>query len=94
MAGALIVAIPGFWWVKKMPAPLADDAFHIPEKPSADTRLVVGSAIFGMGWAIVGLCPGPAFAGLALLQPESFMYVAAMLIGMLIAAKTSHLFFK
>lgn len=87
MAGALCVAIPGFWRTKKMSQPVIGDQFHLPTRSDIDTRLVLGSATFGIGWAIVGLCPGPAFAGLALLHPESWTYIAAMIAGMVLASR-------
>lgn len=83
MAGALAVAVPGYWLVTRKDRPAASETFHIPADKEADTKLVIGAAIFGTGWAIVGLCPGSAFAGLALMKPESWIYVGAMSAGLL-----------
>ncbi|NQV44223.1 MAG: YeeE/YedE family protein [Rhodospirillales bacterium] len=83
MAGALSISIPGYWWIKSsMTGPVTGGIFHIPARSDITMRLIVGSAIFGAGWAIIGLCPGPAFAGLGLLLPESWIYMAAMVAGM------------
>lgn len=82
MTGALAVAVPGYWLVAKKDGPVASDMFHVPTRNDIDTKLVIGSAIFGCGWAIAGLCPGPAFAGLALMKSESLIYVAAMAAGL------------
>jgi len=69
MAGALTVSIPGFWRAKKMPHPVTGSEFHFPTRFEIDRQLIFGSAIFGTGWGIIGLCPGPAFAGLGRLFP-------------------------
>lgn len=87
MAGALTVTIPGFWLTKRMSHPMTESEFHLPTRAEVDRRLVLGSAIFGAGWGIIGLCPGPAFAGLALLRPESWIFFAAMIAGMILATK-------
>ncbi len=87
MAGALAVAIPGFWYAGAMSRPVFEDKFHTPTHTRIDARLITGSALFGAGWGIIGLCPGPAFAGLALLRIESWIYMAAMIAGMLLAAR-------
>lgn len=87
MAGALAVAVPGFWRIGVMSKPVIGDKFHTPTHTTIDARLVIGSALFGAGWGIIGLCPGPAFAGLALLRPESWIYMAAMIAGMVLAAR-------
>ena len=92
MAGALALSIPGYRWVKsRMSGPMAGDAFHLPTRADIDMPLVLGSISFGTGWAIIGLCPGPAFAGLALLLPESWIYMAAMVVGMLIGLGVNRL---
>jgi len=65
--------------------------FHFPTRSDISTSLVVGSVIFGAGWAIIGLCPGPAFAGLALLLPESWIYMAAMIGGMFLGVVVNRL---
>ncbi len=84
MAGALVVTIPGYYLVTKRPAPLLSEVFHIPTRSEIDPQLVIGSAIFGTGWAIVGICPGPAFTGLALFKPESLIFFAAMAGGLML----------
>lgn len=82
LAGAVIVSAAGLALVRRMPRPLLDDRFHLPETRVIDRRLVVGSAIFGVGWGMVGLCPGPALASLSLGLPATVLFVAAMLAGM------------
>ncbi len=63
--------------------------FKLPDL-SADPmngRMVIGSAIFGIGWGLGGFCPGPAFANLAILRTESLVFVPVMLIGMMLAQR-------
>jgi len=91
MAGALSISIPGFWWVGKKSHPLVDGVFHIPTRKDIDTRLVVGAIIFGIGWALVGLCPGPAFTGLGLLEPESWIYAGSMCVGLVAGTRVNRL---
>ena len=86
MAGALAVAIPGYRLVFGRSAPLLDSQFHFPTLTAIDGRLVGGAALFGIGWGIGGICPGPGLAALASLRPEPALFVAAMAAGM-IAAK-------
>jgi uncharacterized membrane protein YedE/YeeE len=81
MGGALIpMAIA--WTIRaRLTAPLADKAFALPDINPVTLRLVVGSALFGIGWGIAGLCPGPAIADLALRPLEAGIFVVAMLAG-------------
>jgi len=81
MAGAIAVAAPGYWLVRRREKPIADSAFHAPKRADIDLRLVAGSAIFGIGWGLAGLCPGPAVASLALAAPGILPFAAAMLAG-------------
>lgn len=66
---------------KRMDGPVAADAFHIPTNTAIDRRLLIGAALFGVGWGLAGLCPGPAIAGLAFAKTESLVFVAAMFAG-------------
>lgn len=81
MAGALAVAIPGFLWVKKQKHPLLANQFHISVKTSIDKHLIVGAAIFGIGWGMSGYCPGPAFTNLGLGNVEAMVMVFAIYLG-------------
>jgi uncharacterized membrane protein YedE/YeeE len=82
-AGALAVSSIGYAVSHRMRQPLAATRFHIPGVKSIDVSLIAGAALFGLGWGMVGLCPGPAIAGLALRIPATASFVAAMLAGML-----------
>lgn len=84
MGGALLVTVPGFWLVQKRKGPLFASSFQIPTKRDLDARLIGGAALFGLGWGIAGFCPGPAIAALSSALPGVFLFVAAMLAGMLV----------
>ena len=89
MAGGLAVALPGYRLVFARPTPWADAAFHLPTRQTIDARLLGGAALFGLGWGLAGICPGPALAGLVTLQPMLLLFVAAMLAGMLLARRVA-----
>lgn len=89
LAGALAVTLPLFRFILRRPCPVLDRQFHLPTQSRIDRRLIAGAAIFGIGWGLAGLCPGPALAGLASGKPAVFLFVAAMIGGQWIAAKAS-----
>ena len=76
MGGALLVSVPGFAWIRRH----RPDACAAPAYQHVDTRLLAGSALFGIGWGIAGYCPGPALANLAH-AGEAIAFVGAMLAG-------------
>jgi uncharacterized membrane protein YedE/YeeE len=82
--GALAVSGLGYAISRHMRGPLFDTGFHLPPRRDIDRRLLVGAAIFGIGWGVAGLCPGPAIASLPLGLPETFVFTAAMLAGLLL----------
>jgi len=83
MVGALFVTIITFRLILKCRKPFCADQFNLPQKKGVDLRLITGSALFGVGWGLAGFCPAPAFASLAFGIRESFVFVGAMLSGML-----------
>ncbi|WP_201244253.1 DUF6691 family protein [Halochromatium salexigens] len=60
MAGSAGVYLLFYRWIKQRSSPLFDTEFHIPTRHDIDQRLLVGAALFGVGWGLVGLCPVPA----------------------------------
>jgi uncharacterized membrane protein YedE/YeeE len=82
MAGAVTVAFIGFRLVLRRAAPILDDRFHLSDRRGIDSRLILGPAIFGIGWGLVGFCPGPAVTSLGFGSPRGLLFVAAMLVGM------------
>jgi uncharacterized membrane protein YedE/YeeE len=81
MAGALAVAIPGFRLAQRRAAPALGGRFDAPAQRTIDGGLLAGAALFGVGWGLVGFCPGPAIASLAFGRPESWIFVLAMVAG-------------
>jgi uncharacterized membrane protein YedE/YeeE len=86
MGGAVIVTFFGYRFVLKRPAPLMSDVFQVPTRRDLDLPLIGGSAVFGVGWGIAGFCPGGALPALGTGRSEVFIFVAALLVG-IIAAK-------
>ena len=82
MVGAIGVHMIGFKLVTKRPSPLFAEKFQIPTRRDLDKRLIMGSAIFGIGWGLAGYCPGPAITSLVTLSPAVFLFVATMGAGM------------
>lgn len=90
MAGALAVALPGYALIfRRRARPVLEPAFSLPTKSTVDARLIGGSAIFGIGWGIVGFCPGGAIPVIGLLDTGVFIFLAAMIAGMLLARTAS-----
>lgn len=85
MGGALAVAIPGYRLVLGRSAPLFEPRFQLPSTIRIDAQLVLGSGLFGVGWGIAGFCPGGALPALGTGMPQVFLFVAALVTGLLIA---------
>ncbi|MBI3702347.1 MAG: YeeE/YedE family protein [Rhizobiales bacterium] len=86
MAGGLAVTALGYKLVFRRGAPLRGDQFNLPTQRQIDLPLVGGAALFGLGWGLAGICPGPALTDLVTLQPKVLLFVVAMLLGMLAAS--------
>jgi uncharacterized protein len=84
MGGAMIPMVIAWRIQKRMPKPLACDGFDLPATRRLDRKLVLGAVLFGAGWGIGGLCPGPAVADLAIAPFSASIFVASMLAGMLL----------
>lgn len=82
MVGALVVAAPGFALRRRFQKPVLGDSFHLPTKSQIDWPLVLGAIIFGIGWGLVGYCPGPALTAL-LIVPHALPFILAMIVGMI-----------
>ena len=83
MGGGMLVAIVGLRLDRlfRMPAPIAAPAFITTHRTKVDAPLVLGAAVFGIGWGISGFCPGPAVANLGLVPWDVWPFVVAMFIG-------------
>ena len=87
IGGAIIISMPTFLFItKRMEGPMFNkkEGFDLHFNKEIDRSLVIGSTIFGVGWAMVGFCPGPAIAALTLIDGNVFMFFIAMSIGMLL----------
>jgi uncharacterized protein len=82
MGGAVLVMAIAWRFQARMARPLFGERFALPDRSDLDGKLIAGSALFGVGWGIAGLCPGPAVASLALAPSNALPFVAAMLAGM------------
>jgi uncharacterized membrane protein YedE/YeeE len=84
MGGAVLVMAIAWTAQRRMLRPAFADAFSLPDRNDLTPRLIGGSALFGIGWGIAGLCPGPGFAAIAIAPASAAIFVAAMLAGMLL----------
>lgn len=85
MGGALATHATLYLLIKRRKRPLFGDTFHLPQSSTIDRKLIFGAFIFGAGWGICGLCPGPALIALASLDADAFLFVSAMTFGIVIA---------
>ncbi len=84
MAGAIAVGIPAFALAKRRGRTFLGLPVQLPARMGVTPRLVLGSAVFGIGWGLAGYCPGPAIVGLGAGYPKAAAFVAAMVVGMLV----------
>ena len=84
MGGAVIVMAMAWRFVPRMAAPVVAEEFHLPTKSDLTPRLIGGAALFGIGWGIAGLCPGPGIAALVIDPVAAAIFVIAMVAGMAI----------
>jgi uncharacterized membrane protein YedE/YeeE len=87
MVSALAISVLAWQVVKRATRPRFGTAFPGPPSRVIDARLVGGAALFGVGWGLAGYCPGPAVVSLASGATGSFVFVAAMVAGMLLARR-------
>lgn len=82
MGGALIPSGLAYLIHRRMHAPVLADEFRVPASRLIDRPLIAGAILFGLGWGLVGLCPGPALAALTTASWQAAIFVVAMLAGM------------
>lgn len=90
MAGALLT-LGGLQqlFILKRPRPVLEEKFYISNNNAIDSKLIIGSAIFGLGWGLAGFCPGPAIVALTLKPLEASLFVAGMVFGIVIFNRLS-----
>jgi uncharacterized membrane protein YedE/YeeE len=81
MLGAVVVTFLGYRLALGRPRPVLAERFSLPTAKDVDGKVVLGAALFGVGWGLSGFCPGPAIASLLLLAKGTLIFVPAMLIG-------------
>jgi len=82
MGGGVLVYLPVWRLVKGRARPLFDERWRLPTRKDIDGRLVLGAALFGIGWGLGGFCPGPALTSVGALSSKALVMVSAMLVGM------------
>ncbi len=89
MGGAIAIALPGYRWVRGRSQPLLSDKFQWPTSTSLDAKLIGGAALFGIGWGLGGLCPGPALTVFSSGAMPILLFVIAMIAGIIAAGMLS-----
>ncbi len=93
MLGGILCTFIGFKLILQKQSPLFDPKFHIPSNKIIDKKLIIGSSIFGIGWGLSGLCPGPAIGVLVSHLFPCLNFMIAMLGGLYLGKKINNYFF-
>jgi len=83
LLGAIVVHAPFVMWSRRRAKPILARSVHLPAQSRVDLRLVIGAAVFGVGWGLAGYCPGPALVS-ASTNPSALLFTLSMIGGMLI----------
>jgi len=89
LATALILVMLMFYLAQYLSEPVFAAEFEPVEKQDLDKRLVIGALLFGIGWGLVGLCPGPALSSIFYFEPNIFIFIVMMVAGMFLAGKVA-----
>ena len=84
MGGAIAMGLVAFSWAKGHKTSVLGEPMELPTATVVDGKLLTGAAMFGVGWGLAGFCPGPAVMNLVTLQMEVWLFVGAMILGMLL----------
>lgn len=84
MGGAVCFNLISFHFIFKRKNPIFEKSFDLPAKKDVDNKLLIGATVFGVGWGLIGICPGPSIVNLVTLHLNSFLFVASMIVGMLV----------
>lgn len=85
MGGAIMVVFIGYRFVLKRGKPLFSESFQIPTRKDIDKNLLIGAALFGVGWGIGGFCPGPALSAVFMGSEGIIYFLPAMLLGLIVS---------
>lgn len=89
MLGAVLTHAILYRIIRKRNTPMFDSVWHITTKKEINAKLIIGSAVFGIGWGIGGFCPGPAITSLVSFELNVYIFVISMLVGMYVSLKSS-----
>jgi len=84
MMAAVITTTIGFYWVKKLKKPVLIQKSYLPKNKKIDKKLLLGSALFGIGWGLAGYCPGPSFSALGIFRFEALYFLTGMIAGSIV----------
>lgn len=84
MIGAIPVHAISYRWIRGRPSPLFDTKWHVPQSKEVTKPLLIGSALFGLGWGLGGYCPGPGIASVGAGSLQAMTFVFAMMAGMIL----------
>ncbi len=90
LGGATSTMMLMYRWARDLDRPIMADQFYRPGNLRVDSKLLVGSAIFGIGWGLAGLCPGPALASLPSFNPKILLFITTMALGMFVHFVVMH----
>ena len=81
MGGAILITAPLLYFFEKRNNLILVSQIELPNKSNIDSSLIVGALLFGVGWGMVGFCPGPAISSIALLNSFSLLFIGSMIVG-------------
>lgn len=87
MAGGIGVTLPGYRWLRARGCGYAGQTCYWPAAKTIDARLLLGAALFGVGWGLSGICPGPALMRVWLAAPGALWFVLPMFAGLLLFSR-------
>ncbi|SVA86670.1 uncharacterized protein METZ01_LOCUS139524 [marine metagenome] len=81
MVGAILIFSPLHFTFKIKSRPIFAKSFNLPSKKDVDKNLIIGASLFGIGWGLVGLCPGPAISAISFFNINVYLFVLFMFVG-------------
>ena len=87
LGSAVVLNFFSFRYVLNQPHPIFDSQFHLPSSTVVDLKLIIGASIFGVGWGLGGICPGPALIAFYCYLPQTLVFFISLLFGIFVEAK-------
>lgn len=88
MGGAILASAPAFFYMRRKRRTIGGEGVELPDRSRIDGRLICGNAIFGVGWGLSGLCPGPALIVLTGGSREALVFAGSLVVGMILARRS------